>query len=169
MRIVNFYLLDTCIISNLYDPRRKKHSDVRSAIEALDPASPQFLSVIVLAELLFGLRMAESTGQDLTHIRSTIERADEGRRLAKIGYHTSESYGEVKSQLALHWINPEAKRPRWPEDWKDRVTAKNLQIDENDLWLVAQAVERNYVLLTSDTNLKERFEPAVPDLRLCLI
>lgn len=168
MRIVNFYLLDTSIISNLYNPHREKHSDVRSAIEALDPASPQFLSVIVLAELLFGLCMAESTGQELAHIRSTIERAQE-REIAEIGRHTAESYANVKSQLALHWSDPESKLPRWPEDWKDRVSGKNLQIDENDLWLVAQAVERNYVFLTTDTNLKERFEPAVPDLRLCLI
>lgn len=169
MRIVNFYLLDTCVISILYDPRREKHSDVRSAIEALDPTSPQFLSVIVLAELLFGLRMAEKTDQNLTHIRSTIERADEGRRLAEIGHHTSESYGEIKSQLALHWTTPHAKLPRWPEDWNDRVTAKSLMVDENDLWLVAQAVERNYVLLTTDKKLADRFEPAVPSLRLCLI
>lgn len=168
MRIVNFYLLDTGIISILYDPRREKHSDVRSAIESLGPASPQFLSVVVLAELLFGLCMAESTGQELAHIRSTIERAQE-REIAEIGRHTAESYGNVKSQLALHWTNPEAKRPRWPEDWKDRVTAKSLKIDENDLWLVAQAVEGNYVLLTTDKKLADQFEPAVPDLRLCLI
>lgn len=112
--------------------------------------------------------MAESTGQELAHIRSTIERAQE-REIAEIGRHTAESYANVKSQLALHWSDPESKLPRWPEDWKDRVSGKNLQIDESDLWLVAQAVERNYVFLTTDTNLKERFEPAVPDLRLCLI
>ena len=168
MRIVNFYLLDTCIISDLYNPRRKKHSDVRSAIEALDPTAPQFLSVVVLAELLFGLRMAEKTGQKLTHIRSTIERAQE-RDVAEIGRHTAESYGNVKSQLAQRWTNPESKLPRWPEDWKDKISGKNLQIDESDLWLVAQAVERNYVLLTTDKKLKDRFEPAVPDLRLRLI
>ncbi len=162
------YLLDTNVISILYDPRHGKYSDVRLAIESLDPAAPQVLSVIVLAELMFGLRMAESTGQDLTHIRSTIERAQE-RDLAEVGHHTLESYSDVKSRLALHWTNPQKKLPRWVWEWKDRVTGKDLQIDENDLWLVAQAIERNYVLLTTDKKLKDRFEPAVPDLRLRLI
>lgn len=165
---MDFYLLDTCIISDLYNPRRPKHSDVRSVIEALDPSEPQLLSVIVLAELLYGLKMAESMEHRFSHIRSTIERAQE-RKLAEVGPHTAESYGDVKAQLALHWTDPESKLPRWPEDWKERVTAKSLKVDENDLWLVAQAVERNYVLLTTDKKLADRFGPAVPNLRLCLI
>ena len=58
-----------------------------------------------------------------------------------------------------------ARIPRWVEDWKDRASSKTLQIDENDLWLVAQAVERNYRLITSDNRLIKRFVPAIPELR----
>lgn len=165
---MDFYLLDTNVFSNLYNPRRKKYSDVCSAIESLDPNAPLYLSVVVLGEFLFGLRMAEGAGQDLDHIRTTIRRAKE-RPLAEIGLHTAEAYGEVRSQLATHWTDPEKKLPRWVEDWKDKVTGKSLQIDENDLWLVAQAVERNYVFLTTDKKLEVRFRPAVTDLRLNLI
>lgn len=165
---MDFYLLDTNIFSNLYNLRRDKYSDVCSAIGALDPDAPQYLSVVVLGELLFGLRMVEGAGQDLNHIRTTIKRAEE-RPLAEIGLHTAEAYGEVRYLLARHWTDTQRKLPRWVEDWKDKVTGKSLQIDENDLWLVAQAIERNYVFLTTDKKLAARFRPAVPDLRLNLI
>ena len=89
---MDFYLLDTNIFSNLYNLRRDKYSDVCSAIGALDPDAPQYLSVVVLGELLFGLRMVEGAGQDLNHIRTTIKRAEE-RPLAEIGLHTAEAYG----------------------------------------------------------------------------
>ena len=32
----------------------------------------------------------------------------------------------------------------------DAIAARELGFDENDLWIVAQAVERNLVLVTSD-------------------
>lgn len=163
------YLLDTNVISILYDPRRPKYSEVRSVINSLDPESPQFLSVIVLAELRFGLCMAKINGKDLIHIQSTIALAEE-RPLAEVGLYTAEAYGEVKAQLAEYWLADLTKQPpRWVEDWVDKASGQTLQIDENDLWLVAQAIERNYVLLTTDTKLRDRFEPAVPDLRLRLI
>lgn len=162
------YLLDTCIFSALYKPAHPKYDDVRSAIGSIDPASPQTLSVIVLAELRFGLCLAEAAGQLLDHIKSTIEQAEE-RPLAKVGRHTSEAYGDVRARLATHWCDIRKRLPRWPEAWIDRISGETLQIDENDLWLVAQAVERNYVFLTTDEKLKERFEPAIPELRLQLI
>lgn len=162
------YLLDTNFLSVLYDPRRPNHAAVHAAAAALDARSLQYLSVVVLAELRYGLEAAELAGQTLAHIRHTIEQA-ETRPPAEISRHTARVYGEVKAQLAAHWTDLSAKLPRWLEDWKDRVSSKILQVDEGDLWLVAQAVERNYVLVTTDQRLAKRFEPAVPDLRIQLV
>jgi predicted nucleic acid-binding protein len=162
------YLLDTCFISKLYDPRRPDYPLVRAAAAALDARSPQYLSVVVLAELRYGLEVAELAGQSLTHIRRTIEQA-ESRPLAEVTRHTAQAYGKAKAQLAAHWTDLSRRLPRWPEDWKERVTGKSLQVDEGDLWLVAQAIERNYVLVTTDGNLSERFVPAVPGLRIQLV
>jgi predicted nucleic acid-binding protein len=44
-----------------------------------------------------------------------------------------------------------------------------LQIDEHDLWIAAQALERNYVVLTGDRDFVQVIAPAVPDLRVQLI
>ena len=40
---------------------------------------------------------------------------------------------------------------------------------ENDLWLVAQAVERNYLLVTTDQRLADRFIPAIAELRVSVV
>ncbi len=162
------YLLDTNFISVFYDPRRPDYTAARAVAAAFDAGSPEYLSVVVLAELRYGLGMAELAGQNLAHIRRTIEQA-ESRPLAEVSRHTPQAYGKVKAQLAAHWTDLSRKLPRWPEDWKDRVSGKTLQVDEGDVWLVAQAVERNYVLVTMDQNLADRFGPAVPDLRLQLV
>jgi tRNA(fMet)-specific endonuclease VapC len=162
------YLFDTNFISILYNPRRPEYPAVQAAAAALDVRSPQYISVVVLAELRFGLTAAEITGQHLAHIRYTIEQA-EARPLANLNLHTAEAYGKVKAQLAAHWVDLSRKLPRWPEDWRDRVSGQSLQVDENDLWLVAQAIERNYVLVTTDQRLANRFQPAVPDLRVRLV
>jgi predicted nucleic acid-binding protein len=50
--------------------------------------------------------------------------------------------------------------------WEDPVTGHQLGIDENDLWIAAQAVEHNLVLITSDKLLKLR--EADPDGRLLI-
>jgi predicted nucleic acid-binding protein len=162
------YLLDTCFLSKLYDQRRPDYAAVRAAALDLDAASPQYLSVVVLAELRYGLEAAELAGQNLTHIRHTIEQAAT-RQVIEVSRHTAQAYGEVKAQLAAHWTDLSRKLPRWLEDWKDRVSSKSLQVDEGDLWLVAQAIERNYVLVTTDQGIADRFGPAVPDLRMQLV
>lgn len=165
---MDFHLLDTNIISVLFDQRRPNHVAVRTALECIDPGDAQYISVVGMAELRYGMRAAALAGQDVTHIRRTLDEADRFP-LAEINRHTAEAYGEVKARLANHWVDLNRKMPRWLEDWKERVSGKSLQIDENDLWLVAQAIERNYRLITSDARLIERFAPAFPDLRYLVL
>ena len=55
------------------------------------------------------------------------------------------------------------------EGWSDRVTGQLLQIDENDLWIAAQAVERNLVVVTSDPDFIRIIKLAVPELRVELV
>ena len=42
------------------------------------------------------------------------------------------------------------------------MTSKRLEIQENDLWIVAQAVERNLVLVSNDA--MKRIREIAPDL-----
>ena len=65
---------------------------------------------------------------------------------------------------------PFARRaPRWLEDWQVRASSQTLQVDENDLWIVAQAIERDYILVTCDQRLADRFAPAISELRLSVV
>jgi len=56
-------------------------------------------------------------------------------------------------------------RPRWIEEWVDKATGQKLQVDENDLWLCAQAKERNLILLTADKKIN-RIKAVVPAIRI---
>lgn len=162
------YLLDTNLVSVLYDARRPSHHAVRQAIATLDPLAPQLVSAITVAELRFGLALSRAAGQPLTHIEACIEMTEE-HPLAEIGRHTGEAFAHVKSSVALSRLDVRRRIPRWVEGWADRVTGQSLQIDENDLWLAAQALERNLMVITSDQDFTKIIAAAVPELRVYLI
>ena len=161
-------LLDTNFVSALFDPRRPNFAAVEARAEAFDPTDLVYLSVVVLAELRYGMEAAERAGQDISHIRRTLTHAS-GFPLAEIGRHTAEAYGDVKARVASHYLDLSRRAPRWLEDWGDRASAKTLQVDENDLWIVAQAIERDYLLITCDQRLADRFAPAISELRLSVV
>ncbi len=46
--------------------------------------------------------------------------------------------------------SPRKVKKRRAEQLCDPITGRELGIDENDLWIVAQAAERNLVLVTHD-------------------
>lgn len=162
------YLLDTNLVSVLYDARRPNHVTVRQAIAALPTEAAQLVSVVTAGELRFGLALARASGQALTHIEACLV-STEGHPLAEITRHTSDAFATVKSSVALARIDIRRRIPRWVEGWADRVSGQLLQIDENDLWIAAQALERNYVVVTSDRDFTQVIGPAVPDLRVLLV
>lgn len=51
------------------------------------------------------------------------------------------------------------------EDWVDLGSAKRLQIDENDLWIAAQAKERDLIIVTGDTDMRI-IASVDPDVRI---
>lgn len=158
-------LLDTNFISVLFDSRRANFHAVQTRAGAFTERDLVYLSAVVLAELRYGMEAAQRAGQDISHIRQTLAQAA-AYPLAEIGRHTAEAYGDVKARLAGDYLDLSRRPPRWIENWQDRVSGQMLQVDENDLWLVAQAIERDYLLLTSDQRLADRFRPAIAELRL---
>jgi len=162
------YLFDTNLVSVLYDARRPNYAAVRQAVAALPPESAQLVSVITIGELRFGLALSRAAGQPLTHIEACLARTEE-HPFAQITRHTADAFATIKSSVALARLDIQRRIPRWVEGWADRVTGQQLQIDENDLWIAAQAIERNYVILTSDRDFTQVIAPAVPDLRVQLV
>jgi predicted nucleic acid-binding protein len=76
-------------------------------------------------------------------------------------------YAELRKNLAVTYLPNliRSNRPRWVDQWMDRVTQETLQIDENDLWICAQAREWNLALFTTDEQLFTRIAKADPSIK----
>ena len=147
------YILDTNVFSPLLDSTHSRHGDVRAAIGALDALSTKFMSVITVAELGFGVSLYETvTGSPSPDLRRKLTKAHEYAVL-DVTRHTSTAYAELKANLATKYVAKALRRdarPRWVEEWVDKATGKRLEVDENDLWICAQAKERNLIVITAD-------------------
>jgi tRNA(fMet)-specific endonuclease VapC len=78
---------------------------------------------------------------------------------------TSPSYGTIRARLFERFAPKDKKRKGLrAEELVDPVTSRALGIQENDIWLAAQALERNLVLVTNDSivHIKE----VVPELQV---
>lgn len=164
------YILDTSVLSAHLDPSHRQHLDVRSAIEALDQDSAQFVSAISLAELTFGVRMAEAFGRaSLPTLQQMLIEA-RGYAVLDVTHHTSGAYAELKTNLAKRYLAKASRRdrPRWLEEWVDKTSGQKLQVDENDLWMCAQTKERDLILVTADGRMK-RIADVDPEVRILVL
>jgi len=167
---VSGYIFDTSVLSPLLDAEHSRHGDVQTAIGALDQHSTKFVSAIVMAELAYGVRLAETVaGSASPQLQRTLTRAHE-YALLEVTRHTSAAYAELKANLSSQYLAKALRkdRPRWVEDWIDSATGKKLQIDENDLWICAQAKERNLIVVTADRRMS-RVSNADCDVRLHMV
>ena len=164
------YILDTSVLSAYLDPSHRRHSEADTVIKGLEQGSVLFLSTISLAELEFGVQLARtfSTG-GLPTLEKMLKDAH-GYPVLEVNHHTSVAYAELKTNLALTYLADAShkNRPRWIEDWVDKTSGKKLQVDENDLWICAQAKERALVVVTADRRMK-RIPDADTEVRLRIL
>jgi predicted nucleic acid-binding protein len=124
---------------------------------------------MTLAEIEFGILLDEvATGAKNPRAALVLSNAQQ-YPIREITQHTAHEYADLRKNIAAHYLDVPSKRPRWIENWKDRVTGETLQIDENDLWICAQARETNLILITTDKKLVTRISPADPSSRFRLI
>ena len=163
------YILDTSVLSVHLDAGHQRHIPIRQSVRQLEQHATLFLSAMSLAELRYGVKLAESFGHArLPALKKMLVDA-RSYRLLDVTRHTAATYAEIKTTLVrTYFANAAAKRPRWIEDWVDQATGKKLQIDENDLWMCAQAKERDFLVCTADGRMK-RISDADPDVRLHIL
>ena len=164
------YILDTSVLSAHLDHGHSRHVDIRRNVRQVEQHGTLFLSSVSFAELRFGIKLAETFGHArLPTLRRTLVDA---RRypMLHVTHHTAAAYADLKATLAHTYLsNATAKgRPRWIEDWVDKTTGKKLQIDENDLWICAQAKERDFLVCTADRRMR-RISDADRDVRLHIL
>ena len=150
------YLLDTNIVAYWFDPRRLQHERVIQRIQDLPPEAPLVISVITLGEIEYGLWLApEDSGSSQEALREFVEH--HLPMVLAINQTTCTHYGMLRARLFEKYA-PREKRRRGlrPEQLIDPVTSRELGIQENDLWLAAQALEFNLVLVTHDAMVRLR-------------
>jgi predicted nucleic acid-binding protein len=164
---VDGFLLETTVLSAYLDPNHRNHADTRRSVDALDPGASRYISAVSLAELTFGANLAEAFGMgDLPSLKTVIREA-QAYAVLDVIRHTAAAYAELKTNLAKKYLAKASRRdrPRWLEDWVDKTTGQKLQIDENDLWMCAQAKERDLILVTADGRIR-RISDADAEVRL---
>ncbi len=100
----------------------------KDAIIGTTEKQPVFTSVISLGELAFGVESC--TDPTRRALRAAYLRQVETRPILEISRHTAAAFGRLSASVKQAGRSP---RPRY-----------------NDLWIAAQAIEHNYLLLTSN-------------------
>jgi tRNA(fMet)-specific endonuclease VapC len=177
---VRDYLLDTNILSYWYDTSRSEYTRVVARVQAAWQPDPQtnyvsrlFVSVITLGEIEYGTRashvpdpvkQAEYAAMDAAKIKFVQEQCPVVLEITK---HVAEEYGEMRAWL-FNNCGPNAKKSKAKraEELVNPSTGKELGIQENDIWIAAQAKTHNLVLVTHDSgnNFGKVFKQFAPAL-----
>lgn len=167
------FLLDTQIIRYWYDRDDSEHAAVLGNIESLmeQAASLEhkprlWVSVISLGEIEYGHRAQKG---DFAEKQQAFMRFV-GQQLPvelDLTQDAVTAYGEIRSRLFDKYAPVDKRRKGMrPEQLTDPISSLTLQIQENDLWLCAQAVGHGMVLVTNDKmrairEVRDGMEPAL--------
>jgi tRNA(fMet)-specific endonuclease VapC len=145
------YLLDTSIASIAWDGGSRYHTLVRRRLAAFGENSIS-VCVISLAEVEYGLHVSPGIDRER---HDAVRRAMLQYRVWDIDRYTAEVYAPLRGELFKRYA-PRDKRGRltqkWPEELRDETSAKELGIQENDLWIVSIAVQYDLFFITQDKN-----------------
>ncbi len=141
------YLLDTNIIRYWFDPQCQEHEPVDSRIRQLPVGTPLAISAITLGEIEYGLKVCDEASYE-DRLNAFIE--DQLPLRIDVTSTTRNSYGLIRARLFRKYAPSHLRRKRHPEQLIDSVTGLALGIQENDLWIAAQAVEHKLVLVSND-------------------
>ena len=151
------FLLDTQTIEYWYDEKCGQHAAVSGNVESLKQQAkslehkPRLLvSVVTLGEIEFGrcVQTGDFAAKQEAYIRFVQQELPAKLELTE---DAVAAYGEMRGRLFNKYA-PGAKRKRKtrPEQLTDPISSLPLTIQENDLWLCAQAVGHGMVLVTND-------------------
>ena len=157
------FLIDTQTIRYWYDTMCPQHGAVaanieslRKQVESLEHKPRLLISVITLGEIEFGHRVNAPPNPDLQaeYLKFVSEQLPVRLEVTE---DASSVFGEFRKRLFDKYAPGEKRKPKMrPEQLIDPITSKELGIQENDLWLCAQAVAHGMVLVTNDAMLRIR-------------
>lgn len=151
------YLLDTNILRYWYDDRCSQHAKVLACVQVIRQPDPEtqyvprlFVSVVTMGEIEYGHRYAKkpNVSEQLKHHEFVREQCPEPLEVIT---HAAEPYGVMKAWL-MNSFSPKTKRTKAArlKQLIDPATTEELGVQENDVWIAAQAMTFNLVLVTHD-------------------
>ncbi|MBN1973437.1 MAG: PIN domain-containing protein [Sedimentisphaerales bacterium] len=136
------YLFDTNIWSHAFDGE----TFVTSRIQKLKN-SQIYLSSVVWGEVVFGAK--SNTHFNFDEYKKFIY--SNNPLILPIDEHVAEMFGALKAVIfnikSVRTLRTKSGRASL---LKNPISAKEMGIDENDLWLAAQAIAYNLILITND-------------------
>ena len=151
------FLIDTQTVRYWYDSECSENRAVvanikslREQVESSEHKPRLLISVITLGEIEFGHRVNPSPNPSVQadYLRFVSERLPECMEVTR---DAAAVFGELRQRLFDRYAPGEKRRPKMrPEQLIDPITSKELGIQENDLWLCAQAIGHEMVLVTND-------------------
>lgn len=156
------YLLDTQTIRYWFDgndgnfPKVTRIAEARAAEHS---NAPLYVSAITLGEMFFG-HADHPTGVGANreaYVRFVRKRLPQ---ILNVSKHTAEPYGHLRSRLIRKFPPKNGwSSKKWAvEQLYDPVAGREFGFDENDIWLAAQAIERNLILVTNDKKFVTRVQ-----------
>jgi tRNA(fMet)-specific endonuclease VapC len=144
------YLLDTNIASALWDSNNPYHEHARKFVEGLGE-NRVYISRFVEAEILYGHKVY--AGSDPARRRIIEDRMRAFPLVKDVDKHTAEPYSDIRAALFSKFGDRDREgkmKKKRPESLVDKTTSEQLQIQENDLWMAALAVQHNMSLVSDD-------------------
>ncbi len=143
------------ILSYWYNTKCPENESVLAHVRVVRQPDPQtqyvsrlFISAVTIGEIEYGHRAApaRNVAEQTQYLRFVHH---EGLVSLKITRHVGKCYGELRAWLFKN-CSPRTRRAKWPEECIDPTTAKELGVQENDIWIAAHAMTNNLVLVTHD-------------------
>ncbi|MBY0310699.1 MAG: hypothetical protein K2W85_01375 [Phycisphaerales bacterium] len=151
------FLLDTQTIRYWHGSACSQHAAVMGNVAALRKLAapleikPRLLaSVVTLGEIEFGHRvaLAPNPAAQAAYMKFVREELPES---FEVSSDAATAYGELRARLFNKYAPGDKRKPKMlPEQLVNPTTAKELGIQENDLWIAAQAMAHGMVLVTND-------------------
>jgi tRNA(fMet)-specific endonuclease VapC len=152
------YLLDTNIPRYWYDTGCPQHTAVFAHVKAIrQPDSltgytpKMFVSVVTIGEIAYGHRVAGTpdAAKQAEYEKFVREQCPEPLEITR---HVGEAYGEMRAWLFNKFVDKTKRsHARRAEEMVDPTTGRELGVQENDLWIAAQAMTYKFVLVTHDS------------------
>ncbi|HAK60974.1 MAG TPA: hypothetical protein DCO77_11420 [Nitrospiraceae bacterium] len=144
------FLLDTNMLGYFSEVKSGAHSPEGKALEKrLEEIKGEniFICCITIGEVEYGLKVAPK--KDATKQALAKQMLEEFQSHPVDNDIAREQYATLRSRLYERYAPRKGHKKR-VEEWIDPTTSKELQVQENDIWIAAVAMAYNFVLVTHD-------------------